>query len=172
MKRDVLVLLKQDQTAYCSTMLDFYGLGVGFPGTPIPTNLTNIEKVQHIEQAVKEDICHEVPDFRADVRFVPYLQLHEYEGLLFSDSASFAAAINRPDLAQRFQEVRDRFDTPEDINDSPLTAPSKRILSFAPSYKKVIEGTIAAGAVGVDRMRQECPHFQGWLEQLEALSEE
>ena len=31
MKRDVFVLLKQDRGAYCSTMVDLYGLGAGFP---------------------------------------------------------------------------------------------------------------------------------------------
>ena len=89
-KKDVLVQLKQDRTAYCSTMIDFYGVGRGFPGMPLPANLTNIEKVNRIEQAVKADIVAYLPGIRADVRFLPYLQLHEYEGLLFSDPAAFA----------------------------------------------------------------------------------
>ena len=71
-QRDILRQLKQDQSAYCSTMLDFYGLGKGFPGTPLPPNLTNIQKVLRIEEAVKSDICQQVPGFRPDVRFIPY----------------------------------------------------------------------------------------------------
>ena len=110
-KRDVLVQLKQNQHAYCSTMLDFYGLGQGFPGTPLPPNIPNMDKVQRIEAALKVDICREVPQLRPEIRFIPYLQLHEYEGLLFSDPSEFARSINQPQLAVRFQEIRDSFVT-------------------------------------------------------------
>lgn len=72
-KKDVLLQLKQDKTAYCSTMFDLYGLGEGFPGTPLPPNLQNIAKVTRIEQAVKADIVGQIPEFRPDVRFLPYL---------------------------------------------------------------------------------------------------
>ena len=98
-QKDILLKLKQDRSAYCSTMLDFYGLGKGFPGTPLPPNLSNLDKVTHIEQAVKRDIIAQAPDLRPDVRFLPYLQLHEYEGLLFSDPAAFARGINQSKLA-------------------------------------------------------------------------
>jgi hypothetical protein len=68
--------MKQDQTAYCSTMLDFYGLGEGFPGTPIPAHLPSVAKVKDIEQAIKADICALIPSFSPDVRLLPYIQLH------------------------------------------------------------------------------------------------
>jgi hypothetical protein len=168
-KKDVVRQLKQDPTAFCSTMLDFYGLGSGLPGMPIPHHLPSIEKAVRIEEAFKEDICNLIPDFRPDTRFVPYLQLHDYEGLLFSDSPAFATAIRQPHLAQSFQAVRDTFPTPEDINDDANTAPSKRVLRAYPAYCKVIDGTLAARAVGISAMRRECPHFRSWLERLEAL---
>lgn len=170
-KKDVLVQLKQDRTAYCSTMFDLYGLGEGFPGTPPLPNLQNVDKVVRIEQAVKADIVAEIPDLRPDVRFVPYLQLHEYEGLLFSDSFAFAAGIGQQHLRQQFELIRQAFNTPEDINDNPNSAPSKRVLNTFPAYRKVLDGTLAAQSVGIARMRQECPHFRNWLERLEALQE-
>lgn len=170
-KKDVLLQLKQDRTAYCSTMLDFYGLGQGFPGTPLSPNLPNLEKVTRIEQAVKADIVAQAPDLRADIRFEPYLQLHEYEGLLFSDPAAFASAIGQPHLAPRLEGIRREFDTPEDINDDPDTHPSRRLLGAYPAYRKVVDGTLAARAVGIDRMRQQCPHFHAWIERLEVLAE-
>jgi Domain of unknown function (DUF4276) len=169
-KRDVLLLLKQDREAYCSTMIDLYGLGAGFPRYPPPQNLSNIAKVQYIENAVKDDICEEVPELRPDVRFIPYLQLHEYEALLFSDPTAFADGINHPGLAHAFQNVCNAFDSPEDINDNPTTAPSKRVLAVCPSYRKVIEGTRAAIAVGMPRMREQCRHFREWIGALESLA--
>ena len=95
--------------------------------------------------------------------------MHEYEGLLFSDPDAFAQSIRQ--LAYRFHEVRNEFATPEDINNDPLTAPSKRVIDIYSAYSKVIEGTLAARAVGIQKMREECPHFRGWLERLEDLPE-
>ena len=150
-------------------MIDFYGLGAGFPGTPLPAQISNIEKVKRIEQAVKQDICERIPDFRPDVRLIPYLSLHEYEALLFRDPDVFAEAIQQPGCAAGFRKIRDDFPTPEDIDDDPTTAPSKRVSAEYAGYSKVIEGTLAARAVGIARMRSECPHFQEWVETLESL---
>ena len=169
-KKDVLVQLRQDRTAYCTTMLDLYGLGKGFPGDPPPPNLPGIEKATHVEQAIMQDIVATAPDLRPDVRFLPYLQLYEYEGLLFSDPTAFAAGIYQPHLAAPLQEIRNQFHTPEDINDSAETAPSKRLRKLHPSYRKPLDGTRAAQAVGVAIMRQECPHFNAWIARLESLA--
>jgi hypothetical protein len=170
-KRDVLRLLKQDPGACCSTMLDYYGLGKGFPGMPLPENLPNNDKVLRVEMAMKKDIIEEDSRLRADVWFVPYLQLHEYEGLLFGDPAVFADAIGQPQLSRRLQIIRSSFATPEDSNEDPNRAPSKRILGIYPAYQKVVDGALAAERIGIDRMRAECPHFRDWLERLSALGE-
>ena len=170
-QKDLLRQLKQDPTAYCSTMIDFYGLGQGFPGTPLPPHLTSIQKVERIELAIKDDICGRIPDFRPESRLIPYLSLHEYEGLLFSDPVAFAQALRQPNVTYRFRQIRDNFPTPEDINDHAETAPSKRVTAIYPAYRKVIEGTLAARAVGIERMRRECEHFRNWLEHLEALKD-
>jgi hypothetical protein len=169
-KKDVLLHLKQDKAAYCSTMLDFYGLGPGFPGTLVPMGLPSIAKAVRIEEAIKADVCRLVPDLRPDVRFLPYVQLHEYEGLLFSDPRLFAEAVGQPHLAAAFQSVRDSFPTPEDIDDDVSTAPSKRILLAFGSYRKTLDGTIAARRVGIEAMRRECPHFRDWLSRLQGLA--
>lgn len=169
-KKDVVVQLKQDRAAYCSTMLDLYGLGKGFPGTPLPANLPTTDKATRVEQAVKADIVAQVPDVRADIRFLPYLQPYEYEGLLFSDPGAFASGIAQPHLASHFENIRGAFATPEDINDGLDTAPSKRVIASYPAYRKPIDGVLAARAVGIDKIRQECPHFREWVERLEVLA--
>jgi hypothetical protein len=95
--------------------------------------------------------------------------LHEFEGLLFSDPPAFARGINQSNLAGQFQSIRNGFPTPEDINDSPTTAPSKRVLQLCRSYRKVLNGTQAAMTVGIEAMRRECRHFREWIERLEKL---
>jgi hypothetical protein len=102
-------------------------------------------------------------------RFIPFVVMHEFEGLLFSDCAAFAAGIARDDLAGEFQSIRTGFDTPEEINDSPLTAPSKRVERLVAGYTKPLMGTLAALEIGLGRIRAHCPLFDTWVTRLEQL---
>jgi len=168
-RKDILLQLKQDTNVYCSTMFDLYGLESGFPGTIPPTGFVGVQKAVHIENAVFQDIVSMVPQLRPDLRLIPYLQVHEYEGLLFSDTTAFAAALGQANLVAQLAQIRSQFETPEDINDDPNTAPSKRIAGIYRQYNKVIEGTVAAQRIGLDRMLEECHHFRNWIERLAAL---
>ena len=168
-RSDVILCLKQETRNYCSTMPDLYGLGQGFQGMPLPAHLTGIQKAIHIERAMSEDICRIIPDLRPELRLVPYIQVHEYEALLFSDPHALAESLNQPHLRPQFQKVRDSVPTPEDIDDGRDTAPSKRILGVHPKYRKRLEGTLAAQVIGIQIMQRECPHFSDWLARLCAL---
>jgi hypothetical protein len=75
--------------------------------------------------------------------------MHEFEGLLFSDCAAFSRGIGRPDLAAGLQEIRDQFATPEEIDDSPVTAPSKRVEGLVPGYEKPLLGVLAILEIGL-----------------------
>lgn len=168
-KKDVLLQLKQDQAAYCSTMFDLYRLGSGFPGMPLSNSSSGLDKATRIENAVRDDIASAIPYLRAETRFIPYIQVHEFEGLLFSDINAFTSALRRQDIFLQFKSIRDAFATPEDINDDPNTAPSKRVTKLYPSYRKVIDGVTAARDVGLKSMRRECPHFDSWVTKLESV---
>ncbi|MDQ6700347.1 MAG: DUF4276 family protein [Acidobacteriota bacterium] len=58
----------------------------------------------------------------------------------------------------------------KDINDSPLTAPSKRVRDLMPGYEKPLLGSLAALEIGLSCFRRECPHFDEWLGRLESRS--
>ena len=120
-----------------------------------------------VEEAVLEDISGSLTDAFDQRRFVPYVVMHEYEGLLFSDPNGFAHGIGRPTLASQLQAIRDEFRTPEEINDSPDTAPSKRVKQLYQGYQKPLMGVLAAEEIGLDAIRAECPLFDKWVEQLE-----
>jgi hypothetical protein len=68
-----------------------------------------------------------------------------------------------------FQAIRGQFQNPEEINDSPITAPSKRIIDLHSGYEKPLFGTLAALEIGLETIRNECPHFAAWITQLEGL---
>ncbi len=169
-KLDVGTFLKQDRSSYCSTMLDLFRLPFDFPGMPLTEGLLAFEKVRRLETELHQEICRQFSQVRADLRFLPYIQLHEFEALLFSDPGALARGQNKPNLLTRLQAIRNKFPTPEDINEGPETAPSKRILKLNPSYKKVLEGTIVSHLIGIDVMRRECPHFNDWVTKLEQLA--
>ena len=120
-------------------------------------------KAKAVEDALTEDV-----GTKLGRRFVPYVAMHKFEALLFSDCDRFGKAIGRPQLPARFQRIRDAFPTPEEIDDPPKTAPSKRVQALAPGYGKALMGTLAGQAIGLCRMRRECPHFADWLARLEA----
>ena len=96
--------------------------------------------------------------------------MHEFEGLLFADAEAFSVVPNATRaIIERLREMRAGFGTPEDINDSSETAPSKRIESLLSSYQKVVHGPDVIAAIGLDAVRGECPRFDGWLTRLESL---
>ena len=169
---DLRARLLGDTTAYCSTFFDFYGLPESFPGKVQATLTAGMaNKADCLLNALVEQLREKLGE-DALRRFIPYVQMYEFEGLLFSDPEKLAAGINQSVLIPAFQKIRDTFDTPEDINNSPVTAPSKRIWNLYSAYDKPIHGSLAAIEIGLDVMRSECLLFDRWLKRIEALSSE
>jgi hypothetical protein len=107
-----------------------------------------------------------------DLRFIPHLQLHEYETMLFADPDAFRYSFDQCDSAvQSLGQIASQAQTIEHINDGPETAPSKHIIRLIPEYdgRKVTAGPDIAEYIGVNRIRQKCPHFNSWLSRLENL---
>lgn len=169
---DLRECLLRDSTVFCSTFIDFYGSSSDFPGKREAGKFTSvIDKASCVTEALRvrlEDKLGPAP-LR---RFIPYIQMYEFEGLLFSETDRFASGIDKPDLAKEFQKIRDAFNTPEEINDDPQTAPSKRIKKIFPGYNKPFHGSIGALEIGLDTIRKECPLFNAWLKQIESLAEQ
>jgi len=169
-KRDILRHLKEDRSAIAAIMVDYYGLPHDWPGrAEAPGKASTSGKAEFVESALHKDITEEMGHRFDERRFVPLIMMHEFEALLFSDPERFARAIGKADLVQGFQEIRQEFECPEDIDDSPVTAPSKRIESLFPGYEKPLSGVIAALEIGLQTMRSECPHFNEWLKHIESL---
>jgi hypothetical protein len=173
-RKDIINHLRQDPECIATTMVDFYGLpqhGDGaWPGRAGAAGQSTQNKAALVERALLRDLLETVGANFDPRRFVPFVMMHEFEGLLFSDCAAFGRGIGRPGLEPQFKQVRDRFATPEDINDSPVTAPSKRVEDIVPGYEKPLLGTLAVLEIGLARIRTECPHFAAWLDKLESLA--
>jgi len=148
------------ETDRITTLVDFYGF----------QDREGRSRAQ-LEDAILAGVRNCTTGF--DERFVlPYVQMHEFEGLLFSDIEQFEFVLDGWNARSRaaLLDVYQAFETPEDINDSPETAPSKRILGiFEPgTYSKTEHGPLIAEAIGIDQIRAQCPQFDAWMDQLQA----
>jgi hypothetical protein len=155
----------EDTGAYTTTMFDYYGLPDEFPG--IGDNKcppSRPERVDYIENQIAQEIGSQ--------RFIPYLQVHEFEALLFSDAETLDETISVLGPGSRLaqmQRIVANFDTPEDINNDPDTAPSKRLEHHYAGYQKVPFGELVAESISLENIRAECPRFDAWMTKLEGL---
>lgn len=129
------------------------------------------DSVGELEERIRTAVLSEIGRPFEESRIVPYVQRHEFEGLLFSQVSGFidVPGADQADL-QKLQNIRAQFATPEDINDNPNTAPSKRISWVLPDYNKRVNGPQVAQAIGLPTIRRECPRFNRWLTRLESLA--
>lgn len=145
-----------------TTLIDYYGLPDDFPGrASVPLNGSCFDRVAHVER--------EFDKAMADLRFIPGLVLHEFEGLLFSAPRAIAEVLLDESHAAELEDIARSYGSPEEINDSPETHPSKRIQNLHPTYQKALHGPQIALRIGLGAIRARCRHFDRWLARIEAL---
>ena len=143
-----------------STLIDFFRLPSHFPH---PENLQNLSsdeiKAQEIQKYMSADIN--------DSRFIPYIQLHEFEAFMFASCDGFRYCYGDSDKrTSSLYRIVSEFDNPEKINCTPEGAPSKRILSIIQEYDKVGDGNIILLQNGMEVILEKCPRFRDWIEQI------
>ena len=144
---------------FVTSLVDFYGFRD-------KDDKTVEELEEHIHQELKDKIAKKWDE----TKIFPYVQIHEVEGLLFSKVDVFKILPNVSMKSIRgLQKIRSKFETPEDINDSNETAPSKRIMRLIPRYRKRGDSPLLAEEIGLDTIRAECPRFNAWVGRMEAL---
>lgn len=158
--------------AYISTMLDFFRIDSRWPGLEkicTSNNISAIEKAKILENATADAI--ETCFGNNSNRFIPYIQMHEFEALLFSD-LEVLSRETKIDLRLLQQDLENSNCEPEEINTSPEGAPSKRLERLTSrQYNKIVTGITIAEAIGIEKIREKCPHFNSWLQRLEQLNE-
>jgi len=153
-------------------MFDYYRLPADWPGRDEAKREKLIStKAEAIEQAIRANVCSELGESFDAARFLPYIQMHEFEALLFSDTRILAETVRRPDLQSRLEAIVQECGEPECIDDHPETAPSKRICALMSGYQKSFHGIIAAKRIGLPMMREGCPHFAQWFLSMEQLND-
>jgi hypothetical protein len=174
-KNDIGKFLCQRPNIIVSTMLDYFKIDESWPGCDeikrkvnAGQSLSSLQKAQLIEDETHKKILENFPDCKAENRFIPYISMHEFEALLFSDADVLSSKLN-VDI-EDIQKILKNYENPEEINDGPKTAPSKRLLNLKRDYRKVDMGKQISEAIGIDKIRTQCPNFDRWLRRIEDLS--
>lgn len=172
-KKDVISWLKEDKDSKCrfTTMFDLYALPKSFPGSKEAEKVQDkYQRVNVLEKAFKDNLAQHDIDVR---RFIPYIQLHEFEALILSDPNSLSCQFDGCEdaIQNLIGIVAEKSGNPELVNDKYETCPSRRIIAQIPRYSddKPFYGATVADKIGIQTMRGRCRHFNDWLTQLEKL---
>jgi hypothetical protein len=172
-RKEVLKLGRQRMDWHVALLVDYYAMPSSWPGRGSASAKPPDERGRHVEEAIRSDLSIEL-----GTRIVPCVQLHEFESLLFVDPAataqrlaSLATDLRSEQLTAALSAVVTACGGVERIDDSPQTAPSKRIKAIAARYDKVGWGIPAVEAAGLPVLRAGCPWLDRWVSALEQLGE-
>ncbi len=169
LRKQILLHLKNDTKAFVTTFIDYYGLYAKyqFPGWDESLKITDKNiRMDFLEKSMSEDIG---VDFQQ--RYLPYIQLHEFEGLLFNDIKIFYEQIPANELIgnDELKRTFNDFENPEMINDTRETSASHRLMRIVSGYNKVVYGNILADAIGLENIRKKSIRFNNWLQKIEDI---
>jgi hypothetical protein len=167
-KNDIETHLKQRSDTYVTLLVDYYGIKSDWPGYAESKQQTeHTQKAAIMNAATAKEVQKLFPKQTPERRFIPYVSMHEIEALYFSDPHRLAATLGIDQ--KNVEAILDECGEPEKIDDGRETAPSKRLEGLSGRFKKTTTGIAIAEKIGVDKMREKCPLFNRWLEQLESL---
>lgn len=148
-----------------TTMFDFYALPNDFPGYKEASSIT--EPYAHVNS-----LEHSFANAIHDSRFIPYIQLHEFEALVFCGIDYLVKIYPKcKKSCEQLTTTLQKSGNPELIDNGPTTAPSKRIIKAIEGdnkykYNKPATGKSVTKKIGIDELRAKCQHFNEWIETL------
>lgn len=170
-KNDIGLHLKQRPDTYLTLFVDYYGIKNDWPGYDDSKSQGTPEgKAAAMLAATKTEVNAIFGEFNSENRFIPYVSMYEFEGMLFSETEKLAKTLQVP--KEKIDAILTECGEPEHINDSPHTAPSKRIENLSARFKKTTTGIAIARAIGLQTIRERCPLFNKWLTAIEMLGGE
>lgn len=154
---------------FFTTMFDLYALPNDFPKFEESLKIIDpYKRVEFLENALFEDINYH--------KFIPYIQLHEFEALLLANPEILLMEyVDAKKQIEKLKEIVANYDdNPEKVNTGNATAPSKRIIALIPEYEgnKVSVGSVLAGIEGIEVQKGRCKHFADWINKIQNISEQ
>jgi Domain of unknown function (DUF4276) len=165
-KNDIGLHLKQRSDTFLTLFVDYYGIKSDWPGLEESKKQpSSRRKAEIFNRATKDQVNKLFGDYNSDRRFIPYVAMHEFEAILFSEPKKLADQLR---ISQaKIDTILEECGEPEEIDDSPQSAPSKRLENLSSRFKKTSTGIAIAKAIGLVKIREHCPIFNKWLTEIE-----
>ncbi len=119
-------------------LVDFYGIKRWPDYDNARKQATAEQKARAFFESTKRHLIDELPDLNVQRRFIPYVSMHEFEALLFSDAGILSQSLGVS--VEKVEAVLAECGSAENINDTPETIPSRRIERLNPQFKKTSTG--------------------------------
>lgn len=167
-KKDILNTI-YEKDVVVSMMIDFYRLPSDFPGfNDLKATQTHQEQANLLETRIKKDL--EDSQKQLFENFIPYIQLHEFEALVFASISGIDSLFERSEMDYNgLMNVIQQYPNPEDINNHPDSTPSVRLKKLISGYNKVLHGIDIINTVGMNELLEKCPRFKAWVESMEEV---
>ncbi len=167
-KNDIERHLKQRPDIYLTLFVDFYGIKSDWPGIGETEQISGPKnKAECVNQETTDKVVEIFAEQNAERTFIPYIAMYEFEALLFSSPAILAQKLQVEE--SEIVSIIEECGGPENIDNSPVTAPSKRLESLSHRFKKTTTGIAVLKEIGLSAIRKKCPIFDGWVTTLESI---
>lgn len=167
LKNTIRPVLNRTDQPIVTTLIDHYGINSDrkLPGYSTITTANTEERIQQMEAIINVEI-QKIKPYRF---FIPYIQRHEFETLLFSNP-EVGFELEHDKIKEDVVKLSSGFDSIEDINCTPEGAPSKRIgriyESHKKKYSKVSDAVDIIELTSIESVLEKCPRFKNWVEKL------
>lgn len=171
---DMVNLHLQEPGVIVTSFVDYYGRQGTWPSEAAAKTkgLSAAAMATTLESDLKTAITAHPRLTGARLRLLPYIQVHELEALLYAQPELLAKEV----FGEAEKEALLKADLAglahcEMLNDSTITAPSKRLENHFGVYKKGRGNTsharLFAEKANLATIRQACPRFNEWIGRLE-----
>jgi len=167
LKNTIRPVLNRADEPIVTTLIDHYGINSErkLPGYTAITTTNTEERIHQMEDILQVEI-QKIKSYRF---FIPYIQRHEFETLLFSNP-EIGFDLEHDRIKEDIVRLCGQFESIEDINCTPQGAPSKRIGRIYESqkmkYNKVSDAVDIIELTGIEIVLEKCPRFKDWVENL------
>jgi hypothetical protein len=155
-----------------TTLIDYFRLNSEkkIPGYDLcMKNILVDDKILCLENKYNE-VVQNIKPYRF---FLPYIQKHEIETLLFA-SPEEGFCLESDKIKNAVIEITRKYPDIEDINGNEEGAPSSRLEKIFKmdnkKYDKIIDGIEIAELTGIDNILKKCGRFNNWLDKVINLS--
>ncbi|WP_309608104.1 DUF4276 family protein [Flavobacterium sp.] len=164
-------VLNYNNEPFITTLIDYFKLNseTKLPGFLESSNMSQTDKKLEYLESKLNDVVQKIKFYNY---FIPYIQKHEMETLMFANPEE-GFSLENDKIKKAIIEVCKQYANIEDINGSELGAPSKRLEAIYKAnnkiYDKIIDGIDIVEFSGIENIIEKCPRFKNWIESLVSL---